>query len=104
MSVRNLLLWVYQVSPGQRGNNFYCRMTEHIHQLMAEVKPLILQAEMFLPETVHPSLSREAIDEYISTVMGPLSRAGGGERGGTTIYPLHRIHLLFVKSANFDFV
>ena len=33
---------------------------------------------MFFPETVHPSLSREAIDEYISTVMAPLSRGGGG--------------------------
>ena len=33
---------------------------------------------MFSPKTVHPSLSREAIDEYISTVMGLLSRGGGG--------------------------
>ena len=33
---------------------------------------------MFSPETVHPSLSGEAIDEYISTVMCPLSRGGGG--------------------------
>ena len=79
MSVRNLLLWVYQVSPGQRGNNFYCRMTEHIHQLMTEVKPFILQAEIcFHQRQCIPSLSKEVIDEYISTVMGPLSRGGGG--------------------------